>query len=149
MNLKLTEEKSPVLHKKLKPVDEITPEIKVFISHMKSTMVANEGVGLSANQIGKNLQVFVISEEVAEAHEAPSVYINPELKSESKDENYLEEGCLSIPGYIKEIPRPKKVWVKAMDENGKKHKFKATGFLARVLQHEYDHLNGVLIRDKK
>jgi len=149
MNLELIEEKSPVLHRKLKPVDEITPEIKELISNMKKTMIENGGVGLSANQIGKDLQIFVILEEVAKEHEAPSVYINPELKSESKDEWYLEEGCLSIPGYIKEMSRPKKVWVKAMDENGEKHRFKATGFLARVIQHEYDHLNGVLIKDKK
>ena len=149
MNLELIEEKSPVLHKKLKPVDEITPEIKELVSDMKKSMVENGGVGLSANQIGKDLQIFVILEEIAEEHEAPSVYINPELKSKSKDKWDLEEGCLSIPGYIKEISRSKKVWVKAMDENGKKYKFKATGFLARVIQHEYDHLNGILIKDKK
>lgn len=149
MKLKLTKEKSPVLHRKLKPIDKITPEIKELVSDMKKSMVESEGVGLSANQVGKDFQIFVIAEELAEEHEVPSVYINPELKFESKDEGYLEEGCLSIPGYSKEIPRPKKVWIKAMDENGKKHKFKATGFLARVFQHEYDHLNGVLIKDKK
>ncbi len=149
MKLKLTEEKNPVLHKRLKPINKITPEIKKFILDMKKSMVENEGVGLSANQVGKDLQIFIIAEELAEEHDVPSVYINPELKSESKEEGYLEEGCLSTPGYIKEIPRPRKVWIKAMDENGKKHKFKATGFLARVFQHEYDHLNGVLIKDKK
>jgi peptide deformylase len=149
MELKLTKEKSPVLHRKLKPVKEITPEIEELVSDMKKSMLENEGIGLSANQIGKDLQIFVVAEDLAEEHEAPSVYINPELKTETKEEGFLEEGCLSIPGYIKEISRPKKVWIKAMDENGKKHKFKATGFLARVLQHEYDHLNGVLIKDKK
>ena len=149
MNKELTEEKDPVLHKKLKPVKEITPEVKELILAMKKSMVENGGVGLSANQVGEDLQLFVIAEELAEEHEVPSVYINPELKIETKEEAFLEEGCLSIPGYVKEVYRPKKVWIKAMDENGKKHKFKATGFLARVFQHEYDHLNGVLIRDKK
>ena len=149
MKLELVKEKTPVLHKKLEPIKEITPEIKELISDMKKTMVENEGIGLSSNQIGKNLQLFIIAEDLAKEHEAPSVYINPEVKDASKEKVFLREGCLSIPEYFKEIPRSKKIWMKAMDENGKKHKFKATGFLARVLQHEYDHLDGILIRDKK
>jgi peptide deformylase len=148
MKIKLIEEKSPILHQKLEPVKEITPEIKELISDMKRSMIENEGVGLSANQVGKNLQLFVIAEDLATEHEVPSVYINPEIKDESKEKIYLKEGCLSIPEFFKEVPRSKKIRIKAMDENGKKHKFKATGFLARVLQHEYDHLNGILIRER-
>ncbi len=149
MELKLVEEKTPVLHKELEPIKEITPEIEELVSDMRKSMVESEGVGLSANQIGKDLQLFVIAEDLAEEHEVPSVYINPEIKDASKEKSFLEEGCLSIPGYFKEMPRSKKIWIKAMDEKGEKHKFKATGFLARVLQHEYDHLNGILIKDKK
>jgi peptide deformylase len=149
MKLKLVEEKTPVLHEELKPIKEITPEIEELISDMKKSMVENEGIGLSANQIGKDLQLFVIAEDLAKEYEAPSVYINPEIKDASKEETFLEEGCLSIPEYFKEIPRSKKIWIKAMDEKGEKHKFKATGFLARVLQHEHDHLSGILIKDKK
>ena len=146
--MELVKEKNQVLHKKVEPIKEITPEIKELISEMKKTMIENEGVGLSANQVGKDFQLFVIAEDLAEEHGVPTVYINPELKTESKDQLYLEEGCLSIPGFIKEVPRSKKVWIKAMDENGKKHKFKATGLLARIFQHEYDHLNGKLIRER-
>ncbi len=148
IKMELIKEKNPVLHKKLEPIKEITPEIKKLILEMKKTMLESEGVGLSANQVGKDLQLFVIAEELAEEYDIPTVYINPELKIESKDKIYFEEGCLSIPGFIKEVPRSKKIWIKAMDENGKKHKFKATGLLAKIFQHECDHLNGKLIRER-
>ena len=149
MNLKLIKEKEKVLHKKLDPVENVTPEIKELVLEMKETMKTNDGVGLAASQVGKDFRIFVIDEELAEMNEVSSVYINPEITDRSKDMGYMEEGCLSIPGYFKEVARSKKIRIKALDENGKKFKFKATGFLARVLQHEYDHLNGILIKDKK
>lgn len=145
---KLVKEKAPVLHKKLEPVEKITPVIKRLVLNMKKTMKENEGIGLAANQIGKDLQIFVIDEMLASQSDAPSVYINPEITNRSKDVNFLEEGCLSIPGHYQEMKRSKKIRIKAMDENGKKFKIKATGFLARVLQHEYDHLSGILIKNK-
>lgn len=106
------------------------------------------GVGLAANQVGQDMQFFIIDENLAKEYSAPSVYINPEVKSYSKDEEELEEGCLSIPETWLKIRRYKKVKVKTVDETGKKFKFIAKGILARVLQHEYDHLQGVLITDK-
>jgi len=148
MSLNLIEEKEEVLHKKLEPIKEITPEIKELISEMKETMVENDGVGLAANQVGRDLQLFIIDEELAQESGVPSVYINTEITDESNDDAFLEEGCLSIPGYFKEVKRSKKIRIKGLDENGKKFKMKATGFLARVLQHENDHLNGILIKDK-
>ena len=111
-------------------------------------MKENSGIGLAANQVGQDMQFFIINEELAKEHNAPSVYINPEVKPYSKEEQELEEGCLSIPETWLKIKRPKKVKVKTMDENGKKFKFIAKGMLARVLQHEYDHLQGILITDK-
>lgn len=111
-------------------------------------MKENNGIGLAANQVGQNMQLFIIDEGLAKEHNAPSVYINPEVKLYSKQTEELEEGCLSIPETWLKITRIKKVKVKTMDENGKKYKFIAKGMLARVLQHEYDHLQGVLITDK-
>ena len=102
----------------------------------------------AANQVGKDLQIFVIDAKLAEENEVPDAYINPEITESSKDRGELEEGCLSIPNYWVPVKRAKKIKLKALDENGKKIKIKARGFLARVLQHEYDHLQGMLIRDR-
>lgn len=141
-------EPGKILRKKLKEVKEVTPEIRVLISGMREKMVEARGVGLAANQIGKDLQIFVIDAKLAEENEVPDVYVNPEVTEYSKDQGELEEGCLSIPGYWHQIKRAKKVKLKALDENGTKIKIKARGFLARVLQHEYDHLQGILIKDR-
>lgn len=114
---------------------------------MRKKMVESLGVGLAANQVGKDLAVFVIDKKLAEENKAPDAYINPEITEYSKDKFEMEEGCLSLPEYFAQIPRSKKIKLKALDENGKKIKIKARGFFARVLQHEYDHLNGLLIKD--
>ena len=144
----ITKEPDKILHKKLGEVKEVTPEIKALISDMKKMMVELSGVGLAASQAGKDLQIFIIDEALAKENGVPSAYINPEITEYSKNLAELEEGCLSLPGYWHEIKRAKKVKIKALDEDGKKIRFKAKGFLARVLQHEYDHLQGVLIKDK-
>ncbi|PJE50941.1 MAG: peptide deformylase [Candidatus Yanofskybacteria bacterium CG10_big_fil_rev_8_21_14_0_10_36_16] len=146
--MKITKEPNKILHKKLAKVKTITPEIKELILDMKKTMVEAVGVGLAANQVGKDLQIFVIDEALAKENEVSDVYINPEITEFSKDTGVMEEGCLSIPEYWVDIKRSKKVKIKFMDENGNKQKIKARGFLARVLQHEYDHLQGALIKDR-
>ena len=115
---------------------------------MKKQMKESSGVGLAANQVGEDLQIFVIEPNLAKENNVPDAYINPEITDRSRDTTPMEEGCLSLPDYWAEIHRSKKIQIKALDENGKKVRFKARGFLARVLQHEYDHLNGVLIKDK-
>ena len=142
--------KSPaeILAKKLADVDLITPYLKKVVLNMKKMMKEASGIGLAANQINLNMQLFVIDEELAKEYNAPSVYINPVIKPYSKDFEEFEEGCLSIPETWLKIKRPKKVKVKTTDENGKKFKFIAKRMLARVLQHEYDHLQGILITDK-
>ena len=121
---------------------------KELILGMKETMKENRGIGLAANQAGKDLAIFVIDEVLAKEAGAPNVYINPEITEYSKDEDELEEGCLSIPEYYVQIKRAKKVKIKFIDENGEKKKIKARGFLARVLQHETDHLNGLTIKNR-
>lgn len=144
----ITKEPSKILHKKLELVGEITPEITALIEEMRQTMIIAKGVGLAANQIGKDLQIFVIDKGLAEEHQVPDAYVNPEMNEFSRDKDEMEEGCLSIPDFWRQIMRSKKVRIKALDEQGNKIKFKARGFLARVLQHEYDHLQGLLISSK-
>ncbi len=146
--MEITKEPNKILRNKLKTVKEITPEIRTLISDMKKMMVEARGVGLAANQVGQDLQIFVIDKKLAEENGVPDAYINPEITEYSKDGGEMEEGCLSLPDYWQQIKRSKKVKIKALDENGKKIKIKARGLLARVFQHEYDHLQGVLIKDK-
>ncbi len=144
----ITKDPNKILHKKLEPVGEITPKILALIEEMRATMIEAKGVGLAANQIGKDLQIFVIDAKLAEEHKVPDAYINPELREYSRDHDNMEEGCLSLPGFWHQIQRSKKVRIKALDEHGAKIKLKARGFLARVFQHEYDHLQGLLIKDR-
>ena len=119
-----------------------------LVLDMKKAMVDNMGVGLAANQIGQDLSIFVIDTKTASAYKVPEAYFNPEITEYSTETDDVEEGCLSIPGFYVEIPRSKKIMFKALDESGKKIKFKARGFLARILQHETDHLNGLTIRNR-
>ena len=137
-----------ILHQKLKEVKKITPEIRELISDMRKKVVESQGVGLAANQVGQDLTIFVIDKKLAEENGVPDVYINPEITEYLKESAEMEEGCLSLPEYFTSVFRAKKVKLKALDENGNKIKIKARGFLARVIQHETDHLNGVLIKEK-
>lgn len=118
-------------------------------SEMRKAMIENSGVGLAANQIGKDLSIFVIDKKLAKENGVSDVFINPEITEYSKESDDTEEGCLSIPDYWTSIKRSKKIKIKAVDENGNKIKLKARGFLARVLQHETDHLNGIIIKDRR
>jgi peptide deformylase len=130
-----------------KRVEKITPEIQALVDDMAETMYAAPGVGLAATQIGEAVQIFVI--DVAE-QDQPSdlrVFINPEIL-ERQDEVTWNEGCLSFPGVTEEIDRAAKVRVRAQDRSGKTFELEADGLLAVAIQHEYDHLQGVLMIDK-
>jgi len=141
-----TEKNNPILRAKSKPVSEITKEIQELVANMKETLAqAENGIGLAAPQVGKNLQIFVIDPELAK--EEKTVFVNPIITKLSKNKVILEEGCLSLPGDWHELARPEKVTIKALDENGQKFKFRAKGTLARLIVHEVDHLNGVLFVD--
>ena len=146
--VQIVKEPNKILHHRLKEVKEITPEIKELISDMRKMIIEAHGVGLAASQVGKDLQVFLIDKILADENKVPDVLINPEITEYSKDMGEMEEGCLSLPDYWRQIKRAKKIKIKALDENGKKIKIKARGFLARVFQHEYDHLQGTLIKDR-
>lgn len=130
-----------------KPVPKVTPEIQALVDDMAETMYAAPGVGLAATQIGEPYQLFVI--DVAE-QDAPSdlrVFINPQIL-ERHDAIVWSEGCLSFPGVSEEIERAAKVRVRALDRNGNPFELEAEGLLAVAIQHEYDHLQGVLMIDK-
>ncbi len=146
--MKIVKQPNVILSRKSEPVKEITPEIRELVLEMKTTMKEALGVGLAANQAGRDLQIFVIDEKLAEDNNISDVFINPEITEYSREAGEMEEGCLSLPDYWQQIKRAKKIKIKALDINGKKIRFKAKGFLARVLQHEYDHLQGILIKDR-
>ena len=149
--MEITKIPNKLLAKKMEKIaiDDIKKGLcKDLISNMRVAMVENNGVGLAANQAGKDLSIFVIDKKLAEKNNVPDAFINPEITEYSREREETEEGCLSIPDYWVPIKRAKKIKIKFIDENGIKQKIKARGFLARVLQHETDHLNGLTIKDK-
>ena len=142
---------NPILRKKVSQVtiEEIqNSSLSETLLDMRKTMHDNGGVGIAANQVNLNKAIFVIDEKLAAEYECPDVFINPEITEYSKDADEMEEGCLSIPGETFYITRSKKIKIKAIDGQGNKFKLTAKGYLARVLQHETDHLNGILITDR-
>ncbi|MGB7748840.1 MAG: peptide deformylase [Verrucomicrobiia bacterium] len=152
----------PALRQKGARIEKITPEIKKLIADMFETMHASHGIGLAAQQVGRALQLTVV--DVREAKDRPSwleldgqpanvnefmplILINPELKPGGEPATG-GEGCLSFPEIFAEITRPELVDVKALNENGKPVEFRCGGLLARAVQHETDHLNGILFIDR-
>jgi peptide deformylase len=142
---------SPILKKKLRFFNKgeiASQDIRELAEQMHKDMVAAKGVGLAGNQVGEDLAIFVIDKALAKENEVPNTFLNPEITEYSPQKDEMEEGCLSIPGFYVQVPRSKKIMIKAVDLEGNKLKFKARGFLARVLQHETDHLNGLTIKDR-
>jgi peptide deformylase len=134
------------LREKGATVPKVTDEIRTLVDDMAETMYAAPGVGLAATQIGVALQVFVI--DIAEEGQPSDlrVFINPEIL-EREDEIVWPEGCLSFPGVTEDVERAAKVKVRAKDRDGKEFTLEAEGLLAVAIQHEYDHLQGVLMID--
>jgi len=144
----------PVLKKKGEPVREVTPEIKKLMDDMLETMYATDGIGLAAPQVGQSLRILVL--DVEQNHDAeesegrkgkPLFFINPEIIWSSEDLRVYNEGCLSVPGQYAEVTRPDKIKLKYLDYDGKAQEIEAEGLLATCLQHEMDHLNGILFID--
>ena len=148
MIIEITKDPNDLLHKKLAPIPEVTPEILSLIEDMKETMIEAKGVGIAGNQVGKDTQIFVIDQKLAEEHNVPEAFINPEITEYGRETDVMDEGCLSLPGYWKPIIRSKKIKIKFTAPDGSRQKIRARGFLARVLQHEFDHLQGYLIHDR-
>ena len=124
----------------------LSKEILQLIADMKLTVQKAPGIGLAAPQVGKNLMIAVIN--LIEADAPPFTLLNPRIISKSIKKTEMEEGCLSIPGKFLKVRRPARVEVEAWNEAGKKVRIKADKLLAKVLQHEIDHLNGVMIIDR-
>lgn len=151
------------------PLNEIKkPKVQTLIEEMKKVLFASAekgGVALAAPQIGYNSRIFIILEKLikiskdesvektSEKQEAEPekfvVFINSEIIKKSKKKKIMEEGCLSVNGVQGKVKRPEKITVKAFDENGKEFKISATGIMSQAIEHEIDHLDGVLFLDKK
>jgi peptide deformylase len=129
-----------------KKIDQVTPAIRSLIDDMAETMYAAPGVGLAATQIGEELQLFIVDVASADEPSDLRVFINPEFIEKSGKCTY-EEGCLSFPGVQEEVERAAEVTVKALDRDGNEFVLKAEGLLAIAIQHEYDHLQGILMID--
>ncbi len=150
----------PVLRKKAKNIDADYPDLAVFIKNMWETMYNADGLGLAAPQVGRAVRLFVIdlspfesldtlSDEEKETLKAfKKVFINPKIIEESGEEWSYEEGCLSIPGVVAEVSRKETIKIKYSDENFNEVTETYSGLAARVIQHEYDHIQGVLFTDK-
>jgi len=132
---------------KAKPVAEITPAIQKLVDDMAETMYAAPGVGLAAPQIGVAKRIFVIDIAGADEKSELRVFINPEFVAREGDTSY-EEGCLSFPGIRGDVLRPDAIRVTFQDERGTPHQLSCDGLLARCIQHEVDHLNGVLFIER-
>ncbi len=145
----------PILRKKARKVRAFTPELQALIDDMIETMRAAPGVGLAAPQISDGRRVIVIefaepSENEEEPPTPPKLYVlvNPKIMRHSKELLAGQEGCLSVPGFVGEVERHATVTVRGMNRHGKPTRLKAKGWLARILQHEIDHLDGILYIDR-
>lgn len=130
------------------PTSISAAELRDLLKNMRSLMIKAKGIGLSANQVGLPHRFFIAQ---LEGHDGkPKFYavFNPKIKKASKETSKFEEGCLSIPETLGIVERPIEVEIEAQDSKGKKVKMRAWGLLARVFQHEMDHLDGVLFTDK-
>ena len=137
----------PVLRLVSRPVERVDAELLKLADDMLATMYDAPGIGLAAIQVGEPLRLLVIDLAKEDEPPAPQVFINPEILGSSDDRSVYEEGCLSIPDYYAEVERPAKVLVRHLDRDGKEKQVEAEGLLATCLQHEIDHLNGVLFID--
>ena len=161
----------PVLRRKSQPIEQVDDELRRFLDNMLETMYDAPGIGLAAVQVGEPLRIFTFdcaqrsedeeevgdgqpirrtdgeAEDEDEPERCPIFLINPEIVAFSDDLNVYEEGCLSIPDYYADVERPASCTVKYIDRAGEQQMLEADGLLATVIQHEYDHLNGVLFID--
>jgi peptide deformylase len=137
----------PVLKKKAEPVKDLDPSLTKLIQDMTETMYHAPGIGLAATQVGKTVRLIVFDLNPREEGRNPSCLINPEIV-ETEGEQTLEEGCLSVPDYSSEVKRSAQVKVRGLDAKGKPVELCGEGILATVLQHEIDHLDGILFIDR-
>ena len=143
----------PVLKRVAEEIEPNYPGLQQLISDMFETMYHSEGVGLAAPQINKSIRLFVIDadpfhETYPEAKDFKKVFINPEIVEESEDTTTFSEGCLSLPGISENVIRPASITIRYLDENFTEHTETYDGFAARIIQHEYDHLEAHVFTDR-
>lgn len=142
----------PILRKVTEPVGKDFEGLKELIENMFETMYHSDGVGLAAPQIGKSLRIFVVdgsvnADEEPELKDFKKAFINPEILERYGNACIMNEGCLSLPDIHEDISRPASIRIKYQDENLEENIEEYSGFVARVIQHEYDHLEGILLVD--
>jgi len=142
MILEIKKYPDSILRRKSEKVRVFDEKLRRLCAEMFETLKINKGLGLAAPQIGKSLSFFIV-----EFNDKRLIFINPEI-IKKEGEEIFEEGCLSFPGLFLKIKRPKRIEVKYQDLDGQERKIKADGILARVIQHELDHLDGILFIDK-
>lgn len=140
--LKIRKVGDPVLRSKARPVNTINNKTKTLLDNMAKTMYKNDGIGLAAPQVGVLQRMFIV-----DIGDGLLEFINPEITS-GEGKNIMEEGCLSVPEKTGGVIRAKKITIKALNRNGKEIEMETDGLLARALQHENDHLDGILFIDK-
>ncbi len=143
---------SQILRRESEDITPEYPELEKLIADMFETLTYCEGVGLAAPQIGKNIRLFIVDctpwgEDNPELAEYKKVFINAEIYEESEETDTFEEGCLSVPGIHENVRRPISIRMRYMDENFTEHDEEFTGLPARVIQHEYDHIDGMVFTD--
>ena len=143
---KILIEPDPVLRTKCKPIEKIDKKTRSLMDDMLETMYDAPGIGLAAIQIGIPKRVIVIDLS-KEEKKKPLYFINPKIIIKSKNNSTYEEGCLSVPGQFAEVDRPDQCHISYLDYEGKKKELRAEGLLATCIQHEMDHLEGILFID--
>ena len=140
-------EPNAILREKSLNVDMVDKDLQKLMDDMLETMYAAPGIGLAAIQIGIPKRVIILDIDQKEGQKNPLFFVNPEIIEKSENSSTYEEGCLSVPGQFAEITRPEKCFVKYLDYYGQKKEIKAEGMLATCIQHEMDHLEGILFID--
>ena len=140
-------EPNEILRKKSLPVENVDKDLQILMDDMLETMYAAPGIGLAAIQVGIPKRVIVLDIDQKEGQKKPLFFVNPEIIQKSKNLSTYEEGCLSVPGQFAEIDRPDKCHIKYLDYYGEKKEINAEGMLATCIQHEMDHLEGILFID--
>ncbi len=144
---KIVIEPDPILRKESEPIEKVDNDLRKLLDDMLETMYAAPGIGLAAVQVGILKRLIVIDISKDKEKKNPLFLINPEIVSKSKNTSMYEEGCLSLPGHFAEIERPSECQINFLDYNGKKKEITAKGLLSTCIQHEVDHLNGILFID--
>ncbi len=144
---KILIEPDPILRKKSIPLEQVDDSVKKLMDDMLATMYQAPGIGLAAIQVGILKRIVVIDISKEKEKNDPLFLVNPQIINRSKETSIYEEGCLSLPGQFAEIERPSDCLIKYVDYNGKEKELQASGLLATCIQHEVDHLNGILFID--